>query len=140
MPNRPITATTKLTPFTSSSIPIVRRTLPETVSMPIAAIAKPAANETTVLIGGAASLPSKACEREKIDREIFRGSKSQSDLSDPRGQKSDQHDADKRTESRGSKRSRQSRRRSAIARHRIAVEGGSNRRWLSGDVKQNRSD
>ena len=59
MPNRPITATTKLTPFTSSSTPMVRRTLPETVSMPIAAIAKPMASDTTVFIGGAPPTPMK---------------------------------------------------------------------------------
>src|SRR5882672_9698148 len=52
MPNRPMTATTKLTPFTSSSIPMVSRTLPETVSIPTAASAKPIASETRVLIGG----------------------------------------------------------------------------------------
>ena len=74
-----------------------------------------------------ASHSDKACEREKIDREIFGGAKRQRDLSNPGGEKSDQPNADKRAEGRGPKRGRQSRGRSAIARHRIAIEGGSNR-------------
>src|SRR5262245_28657165 len=64
-PEQPMTATTKLTPFTSSSMPIVSRTLPETVSMPMAAMAKPAASETTVLAGGAPPIPTKLAKARK---------------------------------------------------------------------------
>ncbi len=59
MPNRPMTATTKLMPFTISSMPMVRRTLPETVSMPMAAMAKPIASDTSVFIGGEPPTPTK---------------------------------------------------------------------------------
>ena len=65
MPNRPITATTKFTPLTNSSMPMVRRTLPETVSMPMAAIAKPIASATTVLIGAAPPMPTKLAKARK---------------------------------------------------------------------------
>src|SRR5882762_9951064 len=65
MPNRPITATTKLTPFTSSSMPMVSLTLPETVSMPMAARAKPMASETSVLIGGEPPMPTKLAKARK---------------------------------------------------------------------------
>ena len=65
MPNSPITATTKLTPLTSSSTPMVSRTLPETVSMPIAAMAKPIARATTVFIGAAPPMPTKLAKARK---------------------------------------------------------------------------
>ena len=65
MPKRPITATTKLTPLTSSSTPKLRRTLPDTVSMPIAAMAKPMASETSVFIGGAPPMPMKLAKARK---------------------------------------------------------------------------
>jgi hypothetical protein len=65
MPNRPITATTKLTPFTISSMPMVSRTLPETVSIPTAASAKPIASDTSVLIGGVPPMPTKLANARK---------------------------------------------------------------------------
>src|ERR1700737_1869698 len=65
VPNRPITATTKLTPFTSSSMPMVSRTLPETVSIPTAARAKPIASDTSVLIGGEPPMPTKLAKARK---------------------------------------------------------------------------
>ena len=65
MPKRPITATTKLTPLTSSSTPKLRRTLPDTVSMPTAAMAKPMASETSVFIGGAPPMPMKLAKARK---------------------------------------------------------------------------
>src|SRR5262249_44433710 len=81
----------------------------------------------------------KARKGEKIDSEIFRRSKRESDLGDPGGEKRDEQNADQRAKGRGSERSRKRRGRSAVARHRIAVEGGRNRGWLSGNVEQNRS-
>src|SRR3954463_9331941 len=65
IPNRPITATTKLTPFTSSSMPKVSRTLPETVSIPTAASAKPIASDTSVLTGGEPPMPTKLANARK---------------------------------------------------------------------------
>ncbi len=87
-----------------------------------------------------ASHTDKARKGEKIDGEIFRRPKRESHLGDPGGEKRDQHNADKRAEGRRSERSRQRRGRSAVARHRIAVEGRRNRGRLSGNVEQNRSD
>src|SRR3954468_10022028 len=58
-PKRPITATTKLMPLTKASMPSVRRTLPETVSMPMAAMAKPMHSDTSVFMGGAPPTPMK---------------------------------------------------------------------------------
>src|ERR1700712_96924 len=65
MPNRPMTATTKLTPLTSSSMPMVSRTLPETVSIPTAASAKPIASDTSVLTGGEPPMPTKLAKARK---------------------------------------------------------------------------
>src|ERR1700675_4100933 len=65
MPNRPITATTKLMPLTSSSMPMVSRTLPETVSIPTAASAKPIASDTRVLTGGEPPMPTKLANARK---------------------------------------------------------------------------
>src|SRR6476660_9824257 len=65
IPNRPMTATTKLTPLTSSSMPMVRRTLPDTVSMPTSAKAKPIASDTSVLIGGEPPMPTKLANARK---------------------------------------------------------------------------
>src|SRR5260370_662194 len=65
MPNRPITATTKLMPFTSSSMPMVSRTLPETVSIPTAASANPIASDTSVLTGGEPPMPTKLANARK---------------------------------------------------------------------------
>ena len=59
MPNSPITAIRKLTPASSTSNSKVRRTLPETESMPMVASAKPIAIETTVLKGEAPPSPMK---------------------------------------------------------------------------------
>src|SRR3981189_2429700 len=75
MPNNPITATTKLTPFTSSSMPMVRRTLPETVSIPTAASANPIASDTSVLIGGEPPLPTKLANARKNTAKISGGPK-----------------------------------------------------------------
>src|ERR1700716_3400095 len=60
-----MTATTKLTPLTSSSMPMVSRTLPETVSIPTAASAKPIASDTSVLIGGEPPMPTKLANARK---------------------------------------------------------------------------
>ena len=65
IPKRPMTATTKLTPLTSSSTPMVRRTAPETVSMPMAATAKPMASETSVFIGGEPPMPMKLAKARR---------------------------------------------------------------------------
>src|SRR3954453_20054235 len=65
IPNRPITATTKLAPFTSSSTPKVSRTLPETVSIPTAASAKPIASDTSVLTAGEPPMPTKLANARK---------------------------------------------------------------------------
>ena len=65
MPKRPITATTKLMPRTKSSTPSVSRTLPEIVSMPIAAIAKPMQSDTTVFAGGEPPTPMKLAKARK---------------------------------------------------------------------------
>src|ERR1700736_823865 len=75
IPNRPITATTKLTPFTSSSMPIVSRTLPETVSIPTAASAKPMASDTKVLIGGEPPMPTKLAKARKYTAKYSGGPK-----------------------------------------------------------------
>src|SRR6202051_3637370 len=76
MPNRPMTATTKLTPFTSSSMPMVSRTLPETVSMPTAASAKPMASDTSVLTGGEATMPTKLAKARKYTAKYLVGPES----------------------------------------------------------------
>ena len=70
-----MTATTKLTPFTSSSMPIVKRTLPDTVSIPIAAIAKPIASDTKVLIGGDPPIPTKLANARKYTAKYSGGPK-----------------------------------------------------------------
>ena len=62
MPNRPITATRKLTPRSSGSKPKVMRSWPETVSMPIAASSRPSAIEMMVLCF--ASRPSPTNEQK----------------------------------------------------------------------------
>src|SRR3954453_8073868 len=49
MPNRPITATRKLTPRSNSEEPKVMRNWPETVSMPMPASSRPSDIEMTVL-------------------------------------------------------------------------------------------
>src|SRR4030095_7182963 len=65
MPNRPMTATRKLTPRKSSAEPKVMRRLPETVSMPIPASNNPNDIEITVLC--LASRPSPTKE-QKVSR------------------------------------------------------------------------
>src|SRR3954453_10162647 len=75
IPNRPITATTKLTPFTSSSMPMVSRTLPETVSMPTAASAKPMASDTSVFTGGEPPMPTKLANARKYTAKYSGGPK-----------------------------------------------------------------
>ncbi len=59
MPNRPITATRKLKPFSSSGWSNVRRNWPVTLSMPTAASAKPSIIETRVFEGGSLLRPTK---------------------------------------------------------------------------------
>src|SRR6185436_4336975 len=49
IPNRPITATRKLTPRNSSAVPKVMRNWPDTVSMPMPASSRPSDIEMTVL-------------------------------------------------------------------------------------------
>src|SRR3954453_12275768 len=73
IPNRPITATTKLTPFTSSSMPMVSRTLPETVSMPTPASPKPMASDTSVLTGGEPPMPTKLAKARKYTAKYSAG-------------------------------------------------------------------
>src|SRR6202163_1646022 len=75
MPNRPMTATTKLMPLTSSSMPMVSRTLPETVSIPTAASAKPIASDTSVLIGGEPPMPTKLANARKYTAKYSGGPK-----------------------------------------------------------------
>ena len=65
MPKRPMTATRKLMPLTSSGKPKVRRMLPEMVSMPTLAKAKPSIIETMVLNGEALPMPMKL---QKVSR------------------------------------------------------------------------
>ena len=98
MPKRPITATTKLTPLTSSSTPKVRRTLPDTVSMPIAAMAKPMASDDQRLHRRRAAHADEAREGEEIDGEILRRAEGERRLGDPGGEQRDQDDADQRAE------------------------------------------
>src|SRR2546430_14392231 len=65
MPNRPITATRKLTPRNSSAEPKVMRNWPDTVSMPMPARRRPSDIEITVLC--LASRPSPTKE-QKVSR------------------------------------------------------------------------
>src|SRR5438309_2598011 len=65
MPNRPITATRKLTPRRSSAEPKVMRNWPDTVSMPMPASSRPSDIEITVLC--LASRPSPTNE-QKVKR------------------------------------------------------------------------
>src|SRR6478672_6674133 len=65
MPNRPITATRKLTPRNSSAEPKVMRNWPDTVSMPMPASNSPSDIEMTVLC--LASRPSPTKE-QKVSR------------------------------------------------------------------------
>ena len=65
IPKRPMTATRKLMPLTSSGKPKVRRMLPEMVSMPTLAKAKPSIIETMVLNGEALPMPMKL---QKVSR------------------------------------------------------------------------
>src|SRR3954453_18838420 len=75
MPNRPMTATTKLTPLTSSSMPMVSPTLPETVSIPTAARAKPIASDTSVFTGGEPPMPTKLANARKYTAKYSGGPK-----------------------------------------------------------------
>ncbi|MNC87201.1 hypothetical protein D3C83_29060 [compost metagenome] len=59
MPNRPITATRKWKPESSSVIPKVSRSWPVTVSMPTAAIANPSIIDATTLKGLPLPVPTK---------------------------------------------------------------------------------
>ena len=59
MPNRPITATRKLKPSSSSIEPKVSRSWPVTESMPTAASAKPSIIENRILAGGSLPMPMK---------------------------------------------------------------------------------
>jgi hypothetical protein len=65
IPNRPITATRKLMPLNSVVRSKVRRRLPEIVSMPTAAKAKPSIIETMVFIGAAPPRPTKLAKATK---------------------------------------------------------------------------
>ena len=59
MPNRPITATRKLTPRNSSVEPKVMRNWPDTVSMPMPASSRPSDIEMTVLCLASRPSPTK---------------------------------------------------------------------------------
>ena len=65
MPNRPMTATRKLTPLTRSGSPNVSRSDPEIVSMPTAASEKPMPADTRVLNGEAPPRPTKQAKARK---------------------------------------------------------------------------
>src|ERR1700759_3701947 len=65
MPNRPITATRKLMPRSSSEEPNVMRRLPDTVSMPTPASNSPSAIEMTVLCLASRPRPTK---EQKVNR------------------------------------------------------------------------
>src|SRR5436190_16151855 len=65
MPNRPITATRKLTPRNSSEVPKVMRSWPDTVSMPIPASKSPSDIEMTVLCLASRPRPTK---EQKVSR------------------------------------------------------------------------
>ena len=59
MPNRPITATRKLKPLSSSMVPKVMRSWPVTESRPTAASAKPSIMAQMILAGGSLPMPMK---------------------------------------------------------------------------------
>ena len=65
MPNRPITATRKLTPRSRSAEPKVMRSWPDTVSMPTPASNSPSAIEMTVLCLASRPRPTK---EQKVKR------------------------------------------------------------------------
>src|ERR1700754_4983198 len=65
MPNRPITATRKLMPRSSSVEPKVMRRLPDTVSMPMPASSRPSDIEMTVLCLASRPRPTK---EQKVSR------------------------------------------------------------------------
>src|SRR5215204_3519367 len=65
MPNRPMTATRKLTPLNSSAVPNVMRSWPDTVSMPMPASSKPSDIEITVLCLASRPRPTK---EQKVSR------------------------------------------------------------------------
>ena len=65
MPNRPITATRKSKPLSSSVEPKVRRSWPVTVSVPTAASAKPSIMAAMVLVGGSLPMPTKLQKARK---------------------------------------------------------------------------
>ena len=66
-----MTATTKLMPLTSSSMPMVRRTLPETVSMPIGGDGEADRERHQGLDRRRAAHADEAREGQEIDGEIF---------------------------------------------------------------------
>ena len=140
MPNSPITATTKLTPLTSSSIPMVRRTLPDTVSMPTAAMAKPMARDTDRLDRRRAAHPDEAREGEEIDREIFRPARMQAPPAPPRTPANVIRTTPTSAPNAAEPNAGPARSSAAVARHRIAVEGGRDRRRLARNVEQNGGD
>ena len=82
----------------------------------------------------------EACKGQKVNREIFRRAERQRDLRDPGGRQRDENDTGERAEGRRTERGRQRRGRPAVARHRIAVESGRDRRGLAGDIEQDRRD
>ena len=65
MPNRPITATRKSKPLSSSVEPKVSRRPPVTVSVPTAASAKPSIMAAMVLAGGSLPMPTKLQKARK---------------------------------------------------------------------------
>ncbi len=64
-PKSPMTATRKLMPLTRSGMPNVRRTLPDIVSTPMVATAKPSVIETTVLNGEVLPMPTKLAKTSR---------------------------------------------------------------------------
>ena len=140
MPNRPMTATRKLTPRNSSDEPKVMRNWPDTVSMPMPASNRPSDIEMTVLCLASRPRPTK---EQKVSRYTAKNSGgpnfsandeiigARNVISMHRDQRADEG----RGEGRG-----QRFRRPALLRHRIAVEGGRDRPGLAGDVEQDRGD
>jgi hypothetical protein len=87
-----------------------------------------------------ASESDERAERQEIDGEEFRRSKSQRKRRDARCKKRDQQNGRERTDERRSEGGGQRLGRLALLGHRIAVEGGCHRPGFAGDIEQDRRD
>ena len=139
-PNRPITATRKLTPRSSSVEAEGHAQLAGDRIHADAGEQQSERKRDDGLVLVLAAQPDERAEGQQIDREEFRRPEAQREGRDTGREEGDQQHGKQRADEGGSEGSGQRLGGLPLLRHRIAVEGGSHRPGFAGNIEQDRRD